>query len=255
MMLPAEFLKYPFAHRTLHDVTDSRPENSLAGARAALAAGYAMEIDIQLSKDGQPMVFHDYTLDRLTKETGSFAQRTAAELQKIKLIGGNECIPSLQQFLDLVGGQVPLLVEIKDQDGALGPHTGAMEKAVCNVLQHYSGPVALMSFNPHSMAKCAEFAPEIPRGLVTDNFVSEKWNILPRARLDELVPIPDYDRVGASFISHQWQSLLSEPVEKVRAKGGKVLSWTIRSADQEKQARQNSDNVTFEHYAANTKAA
>jgi len=255
MKLPAEFLKYPFAHRTLHDVAKNRPENSLAGARAALAAGYGMEIDLQISKDMQPMVFHDYSLDRLTTETGPVAGRTAAELQKILLNGGNEGIPTLHQFLNLVNGQVPLLVEIKDQDGALGPNTGEMEQAVCKVLNQYNGPLALMSFNPHSMAKCAEFAPNIPRGLVTDNFVNEKWNVLPRARLDELLPIPDYDRVGASFISHQWQSLQSDPVEMIRAKGGKVLSWTIRSAEQEKQARENSDNVTFEHYAANTIAA
>lgn len=255
MMLPDSFLTRPFAHRTLHDVADGRPENSLAGARAALAAGYAMEIDLQLSKDSVPMVFHDYGLDRLTDETGPVAQRTAAELQKIRLKGGDEGIPTLQSFLDLVAGQVPLLIEIKDQDGALGPNTGTMEKAVCEVLKAYDGPVALMSFNPHSMAKCAQYAPDIPRGLVTDNFASEKWEIMPRARLDELAAIPDYKRVGASFISHNWKSLISEPVDRIRALGGSVLSWTIRSQQQENQARKNSDNVTFEHYHASTQAA
>ncbi len=255
MMLPTTFLTYPFAHRTLHDVADNRPENSLAGARAALAAGYGMEIDLQLSKDGQPVVFHDYSLDRLTEEVGPVARRTAAELQQIRLSGTDECIPTLQEFLELVGGKVPLLVEIKDQDGALGPNTGTMEKAVCDVIKDYQGPLALMSFNPHSMAKCAQHAPDIPRGLVTDTFSGEKWNILPRARLDELVSIPDYDRVGASFISHNWRSLQSPPVEKIRALGGSILSWTIRSAQQEKEALENSDNVTFENYYASTKAA
>ncbi len=255
MMLNDTFLKRPFAHRTLHDVQQGRPENSLAGARAALDAGYAMEIDLQLSSDGVPMVFHDYGLGRLTDETGPLAQRTAAELQQIQLKGGDEGIPTLQEFLDLVDGQVPLLIEIKDQDGALGPHTGDMEQAVCELLNAYDGPVALMSFNPHSMAKCARYAPDIPRGLVTDSFSNEKWEIMPRARLDELVSIPDYERVGASFISHHWENLQSKPVSRIRDLGGSVLSWTIRSAEQEKQARENSDNVTFEHYNASTKAA
>lgn len=255
MMLPAEFLIYPFAHRTLHDLAAGRPENSLAGARAALAAGYAMEIDLQLSKDGQPMVFHDYSLDRVTQEHGPVAQRTAQELGQIRLSGTQESIPTLEEFLDLVAGQVPLLVEIKDQDGALGPNTGIMEKAVCDIIKTYKGPLALMSFNPHSIAKCAEYAPDIPRGLVTDTFSTEKWGIMPRARLDELVSIPDYDRVGASFISHNWQNLDAEPVARIRAQGGIVLSWTIRSQQQEEQAREKSDNVTFENYFAATKAA
>ena len=254
-MLASEFLTYPFAHRTLHDVADQRPENSMAGARAALAAGYGMEIDLQLSKDGIPMVFHDYSLDRLTDESGPVAQRTAAELQKIKLSGSEETIPTLAEFLELVAGQVPLLVEIKDQDGALGPNTGSMERAVCDIVNDYDGPLALMSFNPHSIAKCAEFAPNTPRGLVTDTFASDKWNVLPRARLDELISIPDYDRVGASFISHNWRYLETDPVAKVKARGGSVLSWTVRSAQQEAEARGNSDNVTFENYFAKTQAA
>ncbi len=255
MMLSDTFLKRPFAHRTLHDVEQGRPENSLAGARAALDAGYAMEIDLQLSRDGVPMVFHDYGLDRLTDAHGPVAQHTAAELGKIRLKGGDEGIPTLQEFLDLVDGKVPLLIEIKDQDGALGPHTGNMERAVCDILGQYDGPVALMSFNPHSIAKCAEYASDIPRGLVTDTFSSEKWKIMPRARLDELVSIPDYERVGASFISHHWENLESDSVTRIRKLGGSILSWTIRSAEQEQQARENSDNVTFEHYNASTKAA
>jgi len=255
MMLSETFLKRPFAHRTLHDVENGRPENSLAGTRAALAAGYAIEIDLQLSSDNVPVVFHDYGLGRLTNGTGPVAQHTAAELGKVQLKGGNEGIPTFQEFLDLVDGQVPLLVEIKDQDGALGPNTGNMEKAVCDILANYHGPVALMSFNPHSMAKCAEYAPNIPRGLVTDTFSNEKWAIMPRARLDELAMIPDFERIGASFISHQWENLQSQPVNRIRELGGSVLSWTIRSAEQEQQARENSDNVTFEHYNASTKAA
>ncbi|MCP5088075.1 MAG: phosphodiesterase [Rhodobacteraceae bacterium] len=249
-MLPSDFLALPFAHRTLHDISDGRPENSLAGARAALAAGYGIEIDLQLSRDGQPMVFHDYSLEELTSATGAVAQRTARELGEIKLRCGTEGIPTFASLLTLVAGRVPLLVELKDQDGALGPNTGILEKAVCGLTQDYTGPVALMSFNPHSIAKCAAYAPEIPRGLVTETFSREKWGLIPAARREELASIPDYERVGACFISHRWQDLRTQAVADVRAKGGSILCWTVKSLEQEQEARRFADNITFEHYLA-----
>ncbi|MCP5072550.1 MAG: phosphodiesterase [Rhodobacteraceae bacterium] len=250
MILPTEFLQRPFAHRTLHDITDNRPENSLAGARAALSAGYAIEVDLQLSKDGQPVVFHDYSLERQTGENGAVAQRTAKELSAVRLTHGKEGIPTFADLLRLVSGQVPLLVELKDQDGALGPNTGALEKATCELIRSYQGSVAVMSFNPHSVAKCSDYAPEVPRGLVTETFSRERWELVPQARLDELTPIPDYDRVGACFISHRWQDLQSSAVAKIHAKGGSVQCWTVKSREDERQARQVADNVTFEQYLA-----
>ncbi|MEJ2036589.1 MAG: glycerophosphodiester phosphodiesterase family protein, partial [Maritimibacter sp.] len=92
--LPEAFLRLPIAHRAYHDVTDGRPENSRAAIRAAIARGYGIEIDVQLSADGQAMVFHDYVLDRLTGERGPVRQKTAAELGAIPLIGGDEGIPT-----------------------------------------------------------------------------------------------------------------------------------------------------------------
>ena len=126
--LPASFLSRPLAHRALHDVQDGRPENSLAAIRAAISAGYGIEIDLQLSKDGQAMVFHDYGLQRLTQEKGAVRQRTAAELSQIHLIGGDEGIPTFAEVLALVDGRVPLLVEFKDQDGAMGTGIGQLEQ-------------------------------------------------------------------------------------------------------------------------------
>ena len=247
-MLPRTFLEIPLTHRTLHDVSDGRPENSIAGAKAAIEAGFGIEIDLQLSRDGVPMVFHDYALDRLAEASGALAQRTAQELTNIKLIGGNEGIPTLESFLALVAGQMPLLIELKDQDGALGPDTEVLERETCRLLESYNGDVGLMSFNPHSVAKCAEFAPDVPRGLVTETFTRVDWPVVPQSRLDELNPIPDYDRVGACFISHNCLHLSTDPVQRIAEKGGDILCWTVRSAAQEAEARKIAQNITFETY-------
>ena len=170
--LPASFFGQPFTHRALHD--DTMAENSMAAIRAAVAAGYGIEIDIQPSKDGVPMVFHDYDLARLTGETGPIAMRSAAELGEINLSGGGGRIPTLMQVLKAISGRVPLLIEIKDQDGALGTNVGPIEKAVCDELEAYNGDVALMSFNPHSVAALDAAAPDVARGLTTCDFSGVK---------------------------------------------------------------------------------
>ena len=156
--LPESFLKAPLAHRAYHDRSARRPENSRAAVRAAVAAGYGIEIDLQLSSDGQAMVFHDYDLKRLTGHGGRVRARTAAELGAIRLLDAEDGIPTLAEVLAIVGGRVPLLIEIKDQDGAMGPGVGPLEKATARALQDYRGDIALMSFNPHSVAALAECA-------------------------------------------------------------------------------------------------
>ena len=248
--LPPVFLTTPIAHRALHDRAAGRPENSRAAIRAAVAAGYGIEIDLQLSADGQAMVFHDYDLKRLTAETGPVRQRSAADLGRIALASGDgEGIPTLAEVLEIVAGQVPLLIEIKDQDGGMGPDVGPLEQAAARVLQGYGGPVAVMSFNPHSVAAFGAALPDLPRGLTTSAYDAGDWN-LSRATCDRLRDIPDFDRVGASFISHEAADLARDRVQALRAAGVPVLCWTIRSEDQDRAARAFADNVTFEGYAA-----
>lgn len=248
--LPEAFLFRPIAHRAWHDLAGRRPENSRAAVRAAVAAGYGIEIDLQLSRDGVPMVFHDYDLCRLTALTGALAQRTAAELAATPLLHGAEGIPTLAQVLADVGGRVPLLIEIKDQDGALGPGVGALEAATAAGLAGYGGPVAVMSFNPWSVAAMADLAPQVPRGLTTSAYDADDWAPLPAAVCDRLREIPDYGRAGASFISHEAQDLSRPRVAVLKAQGARVLCWTIRSAAAEARARRVAENVTFEGYAA-----
>lgn len=250
MELHPGFLSRPLAHRGYHDLARGRPENSRAAIRAAIDRGFGIEIDLQLSADGQAMVFHDYALQRLTDETGPIRQRSAADLARIGLKGGAETIPSFAEILDLVGGRVPLLVEIKDQDGALGPDVGPLEQAAAAAARDYDGPIAFMSFNPHSMVALGRIAPEIVRGLTTCAFDAADWPTLPAAIRERLSGIPDLEAAGAAFVSHHALALDMPRIAEIRDAGLPILCWTIRSPEEEARARRFADNVTFEGYDA-----
>jgi glycerophosphoryl diester phosphodiesterase len=246
--LPQDFLHLPIAHRGLHDRAAGRVENSPAAIKAAIDAGYAIEIDLQLAADGTPMVFHDETLDRLTPESGPLNARTSAELTRIPLLGGKDMIPTLAEVLVLVAGRAPLLIELKDQTRTLSNSDGKLEAATAAALADYVGPVAVMSFNPSMMTLMARLASRVPRGLITSSYDPVAWHPVPEGTCTRLREIPDYDHVGASFISHQADDLARPRVSELKTMGATVLCWTISSPDQEAVARQIADNVTFERY-------
>jgi glycerophosphoryl diester phosphodiesterase len=245
--LPAAFLAAPIAHRGLHDRAAGIVENGRAAAEAAVAGGYGIELDIQASADGEAMVFHDYEMLRLTGEPGLIRDYAAAALGRIALVGATETVPTLGEFLELVAGRAPLLIEIKDQDGALGPDVGPLEARVAELLRRYDGPAALMSFNPHSVAAVAEAAPDRPRGLTTCAFDSADWS-LPDYRRAELAALADAERTGAAFVSHDHADLDNPALARLKREGLPVLTWTIRSPAEEAAARRVVDNITFEGY-------
>lgn len=248
MPLDPAFLTAPIAHRALHDAAQGVIENSPTAIRRAVQAGYGIEIDVQLSSDGVAMVFHDDTLDRLTATTGPVRGRPAQELGDIRLSGSEDVIPTLAQVLAMVKGQVPLLIEIKDQTGGLGEGDGLVERAVAADLAEYTGPVAVMSFNPYVVAQMREFAPGVPRGLVTSGFIPSKWPHLLPEICTALRSITTFGRVGASFISHDWTDLGSPRVAELKAQGVPVLCWTVTSPQIEAEARRVAANITFEGY-------
>lgn len=246
--LPLSFLREPIVHRGLHDAANGVQENSRASFEAAIKNGYGIELDLQMSSDGEAMVFHDYALDRVTDMSGPIQMRTATELRNIKLNGCNEGIMDLSQVLELVNGRAPLLIELKDQDGALGPNVGRLERRVAEITARYKGEVALMSFNPHSVKMLSEFVPDIPRGLTTSKFSAEKWPLISRQRADMLAEISDFDRSGSCFVSHDHRSLDTPPIKALKVSGVPIICWTVRSATQEAKARLVADNITFEGY-------
>ena len=247
--LPDSLRRPPVAHRALHDRAAGRVENSLSAIRAAMDAGLGIEIDLQLSADGRAMVFHDYDLGRLTAEAGPVQRRSAAELGRIALTDGRgDTIPTFAEVLALVAGRAPLLVEIKDQDGALGAAVGRLEQAAADDLAGYAGDVAVMSFNPNSVRVFGGMAPDVPRGLTTCAFDPAEWGPIPRNRLARLAEIPDFDSSGASFISHDIADLDNPRVAALKARGVPILCWTVRSPEAEARARRIADNITFEGY-------
>lgn len=248
--LPEAFRRLPVAHRALHDRAAGRIENSPAAIAAAIDAGYAIEIDLQPAADGTPMVFHDDDLDRLTGETGPIRARSVAELTALTLTGSTDTIPTLAQVLNKVAGQVPLLIEIKDQDGQMGGDTRGFEARVAAVLAGYDGPVAVMSFNPQSVAAFAAAAPTVPVGLTTGCYDPEHYAPLTPEVCARLRDIPDFDPALHSFISHEAIDLARPRVAEIAATGATILCWTIRSPQAEAQARRIAHNITFEGYAA-----
>ena len=159
----------PIAHRGLHN-SGSIPENSLAAVEAAIAHQYAIEIDIHQLADGSIVVFHDDDLRRMTGAEGKIAAQTAATVQQFRLGGTEQTIPLLVEVLDLVNGQVPLLIEIKSKGkDSVGP----LEAAVVKTLKSYRGLYAIQAFNPYSLEWLKHHSPTVPRGQLSGDFRGE----------------------------------------------------------------------------------
>ncbi len=223
-----------FAHRGLHG--PGVPENSVAAFDAAAGRGLGIECDIQRSSDGQAMVFHDDTLDRLTAESGRIADRTAAQLGSIRLSGSAGTIPTLRQVLDRIGGRVPLLIEIKSRrERPVAP----VCMAVRRVLEGYRGPHAVMSFDPRVARWFARHSPLTVRGLVV---TEENDRALPgrlRRHLALWHARPD-------FLSYDIRNLPGRFPAAQRRRGLPVATWTVRSADLLARARAHADAPTVE---------
>ncbi|WP_427939351.1 glycerophosphodiester phosphodiesterase family protein [Achromobacter marplatensis] len=248
--LPKEFLSRPLAHRGYHNGGIGVPENSCAAFERAVVQGYGIELDVQLSADGEAMVFHDFGLERLTSESGLVRERGRSELGNIKLRDSAETIPALDEVLELIAGRKPVLVEIKRPVRTKTDDGNSLERAVARASNPYEGPVAVMSFCPNAVARFADAAPDIPRGLTTCPFRPQDWPDLPDDVLVGLRNVVDFDRLGATFISHQVADLSRPRVSELKVGGSPVLCWTVRSIEQEMEARRVAHNITFEGYAA-----
>ncbi len=246
--LDPAFLGPPIAHRGLHDKASGVIENSRSAITAAVAAGYGVEIDIQPSADGEAMVFHDYDLKRLTGAEGPISARSTADLQALTLTGGGEGPPTFGEVLEIVAGRTPLLVEIKDQADTVG--VGVVEARVAELLADYDGPVAVMSFNPHSMIWFYDHTPEIARGLVSYAYDDdEAAGLAPEIRA-ALAELKFFDAAHADFVSYDHKAFPNADCQLLRGKGVPILCWTVRSPEEEAEARLHADNITFERYRA-----
>lgn len=236
----------PIAHRGLHDVKSGVVENCESAFAAAIAGNYTIECDLQLSVDGEAVVFHDDTLDRLTDTKGPIEQRSVRELKKINFKSGKDRVQTFGELLEQVDGRVPLVVEIKTNwDGNL-LLVGRAEK----VARKYRGPLAFMSFDPKSIARLRQISNAKPAGIVADR-TTHVWysDLTPRDRLSMRQFLHAKD-TRPYFISYYWQDFPFAPVNRFRAEGHPVICWTIRSREAASKALRYCDQITFEGFAA-----
>lgn len=236
----------PIAHRGLHDRSRGIIENSASAFAAALAYGYAIECDLQITRDGEAVVFHDEQLERLTGTQGLVKDSTAAEITALTLRGGSDKVQSFAALLSQVNGRVPLVIELKSHwDG-----DERLAMRALRVLEGYSGPYCLMSFDPDVVAALRRLSPITPRGIVAERAFDPYFAWLPLARQQELRSLSHLSRTRPDFISFYFEELPFAPVTALRAAGMPVISWTIRSAAEARQALRHSDQITFEGFAA-----
>ena len=221
--------EHEYAHRGVHD--ERVPENSPAAFAEAIRRGMGIECDVQKSRDGRAMVFHDWELDRLTATSGAVSARDASECQTIALRGSSDCIATLDCVLAQVAGQVPLLIEIKSRlDRSPVPVCLAVHRAI----EGYRGMFAVMSFDPRVPKWFRRYAPGVLRGLViTDEDSRGPWGRVSR-RVALWHAKPD-------FIACDVRDLPNHFAASQRNRGLPLLTWTVCSIALRDRARQYAD--------------
>lgn len=222
----------PLAHRGLHG--DGVIENSRAAFEAAIAAGHGIELDVQASADGQAMVFHDYKLERLAGRDGLVVAMKAMDLQRLRLTGTDETIPTLAEILALIAGRAALLIEVKtpERDGA------GLSRSVATALTGYEGPVGVMSFNPEVGRWFAKHAPRQLRGLVVTEQGKGGKGYWER-------PLSVW-RAKPDFLAYDIRDLPSRFATARRQDGMPVLTWTVRTLQERARAAEHASQIIYE---------
>lgn len=228
-----------YVHRGLHN--KEIPENSLAAFEAACKAGYGIELDVQLSRDGVVMVFHDYTLVRMTGCDKKLCELDAEELSSLFLADSDQTIPTFSQVLSLVDGRVPILVELKGED----LNTALCEKVAAQ-LKDYKGAYCLESFNPLLIGNMKKYLPHAFRGLLYTNVCRDKkkksaLNVALTAMALNVVAKPH-------FIAYNKADRDSLPV-KITTKlyGAPKFVWTVKSREELDTANEKGELSIFEN--------
>ena len=227
----------PIAHRGLHDQTSV--ENSISAFQKAIDLGLPIELDVQASLEGIPVVFHDASLERLTHLEGPIYHQTLDTLEKTPLKDSNDTIPSLKTVLEHVNGQVPLLIEIKSES----PYV-SLTKAVLKTLENYPGAFALQSFDPRIIGLIKKLNPHLIRGQISEMFETIEMKPLKKWLLSRMVrnvfTTPDYIVYDAEHLNKPW-------VQKQK-KQRPVIAYTLKSEKASKDALKLADNVIFEGF-------
>lgn len=231
-----------YAHRGLHDNESDAPENSMAAFRKAVEAGYGIELDVQLTKDRIPVVFHDETLKRICGVEGKVRDYTYEELQQFPLCKSQERIPLFADFLKLVDGKVPLIIEIKIHENAA---------TVCSIadelIREYKGVYCMESFHPLAVRWYRKHRPQVIRGQLSSNFNT------PEKREDASMFLVHY--LLTNFLSkpdfiaydHHHKNNISRLLCRYLY-GALSVAWTIRSQEELDGAKDAFDLFIFEGF-------
>lgn len=230
-----------YAHRGLHDNLTSAPENSLKAFQLAVEAGYGIELDVQLSKDRVPVVFHDKTLDRMCKKEGMVCEKTLEELKQQKLADSDETIPTFEEVLKLVGGKVPLIVEYKMDI----PDTKVCELGN-QLLEKYKGIYCIESFHPKAVRWYRKNRPDVVRGQLSMDFTKHKKYKAPYYAamtflLSNFITRPDfiaYNHIDEKNISRRLCKKL----------GGMSVAYTVKNQEAYEKVKEAFDLFIFDSF-------
>jgi len=245
---PDWLISRPIAHRGLHDLQQGRVENSLAAAEAAIAPHYAIECDVQVTKDGDALVFHDFDLERLSQGTGKVADQTAAALRALHYRSGIGTLPTLSEFLQKIAGRTPLIIEIKSLfDGDM-----RLAERVAALLADYDGPAAVKCFDPDVLLKLRALKLACPIGFLGEvHYDHEEWAILSPEKKRDLVDFAFFDALKPDFLSWYAADLPHAVPHLCRSGIGlPVMTWTIRSAEARDRVMPFADQIVFEGFQA-----
>jgi glycerophosphoryl diester phosphodiesterase len=247
---PAWLTARPVAHRGLHDAARGVIENMPAAAEAAIAGNFSIECDIQLTADGEAMVHHDDALGRLTEGSGALLEKTAAELRAIKFKATPERMMSLGDLCALVGGRVPLVIEVKSHfDG-----DRKLARRMAQVLASYSGPAVGMSFDPDQVLALRETMPDLPRGIIAQrNYDDNYWKKLTTEQRQSMLYLRHAFRTRPHFVAF-WVNQLPAPAPWIARNifGLPLLTWTVRTQEQRERAARYADQMIFEGFMPGT---
>ena len=246
MTAPRWLVERPIAHRGLHDARAGRYENTVSAAEAAIAGGFGIECDVQISADGEAMVFHDHTLDRLTGSSGPVCDRSSADLARMAIGRTQDRIPTLLEFVDTIGDRTPLVVEIKSRfDG-----DERLARRTVEVLGGRTDRVAVKSFDPMIIGLVRRIAPDLPRGIVGQSRYDGGDAAQLRAdRLREMTDCLHWDETRPDFISWRHADLpCAAAFLPRRLADVPVMTWTIRSPEEAERALPHADAIVFEGF-------
>lgn len=238
----APFRKWLYAHRGLHDNGSDTPENSLRAFERAVAAGYGIELDVRLTKDGVPVVFHDNTLKRVCGAEGTVRQRTFEELQALSLFGTDQKIPRFEDVLKLVDGRAPLIVELKMEgtDVSVCP-------AADRLLSAYRGLYCVESFNPLGLLWYRRNRNGVVRGQLADAYHKEGKYRGPLYFLLQNLMLNWLGKPDFIAYNHRYPKALSRILCR-RLFGSAAAAWTIRSREELERAEKQFDLYIFDSF-------